>query len=73
MDHHKELMEAAARLWIAVDQLDAMHGGEGAWRWAHREIARLTREGCQEDPEAVRELARVAERRIASDRGEVEA
>jgi hypothetical protein len=72
-DRHEELIKGAVRLWTAAESLDAIHGGEGAWRWTHRQIARLTREGRHEDPNAVREVARVLERRLAKDRDQVEA
>lgn len=74
MEHHDELMPLAARLWTAAESLDALHGTDGkVWRWAHRQVAELTRQGRQEDPEAVRELVGVLERRLAKDRGKVEA
>lgn len=72
-DRHDELIRAAVRMWTAAEAIDAIRGGDRAWRWTHQKVASLTREGRQEDPAAVRRLARVLERRLAQERGEVEA
>lgn len=77
-DRHDELMALAARLWTAAESLDAVRGGgDAVWRWTHRQIARLTEEGRQEDPAAVEKLADVLEGRLETERrkrrGEVEA
>lgn len=74
MDRFDELMQAAARMWTAAESLDAFHGGgDAAWRWTHRQVARLEREGRTQDPEAVREVAQVLEKPLERDRREVEA
>jgi len=68
-DRHDELMVLAARLWTAAEGLDALHGTEDrVWRWTHRKVAELTRQGRQEDPEAIRKLVGVLERRLEKDR-----
>lgn len=72
MDRHAELIRLAVRIWTAAESLDALHGtGEKVWRWTHREVAKL---GKDPDPDEVRKLVAVLERRLAADRGrEVEA
>lgn len=73
-DRHDVLIGLAVRLWTTAETLDAMRGGgDEVWRWTHRQVARLTREGRHEDPDAVAELVAVLEERLAMERGEVEA
>lgn len=67
-DRYDELMALAARAWIAAESIDALYGGDRVWRWTHRQCARLEREGRLEDLDAVGELTRVLEDRLAMER-----
>lgn len=62
------LKREAARMWSAAKSLDALHGGDRAWRWTHRQIERLKRAGSRENSEAVAEVADALEIRLARDR-----
>lgn len=68
MADHDELIRLAVRIWTAAEQIDALRGGERCWRWTHRQVARLTEEGRQEDPKAVEKLAAVLEDRLEMER-----
>lgn len=48
MDREAELRELdllAARMWAAAEAIDALRGGDRAWRWTGQQVARLNEQG----------------------------
>lgn len=69
-DRWRELDRLAARAWTAAESIDAIRGGKRAWEWTYEQTIRLTEEGRQTDPEAVRPVVEALEERLEMERRE---
>lgn len=68
MERWRVVDRLAARAVAAADRIDAIRGGDKAWRWYFKQVERLRAEGRQNDPDAIRPVVEALEEQVERER-----